>query len=250
MLAITSAFGGLLRRILTAALLAATVTASAGCGFQEPPPVSEKVQAYYDEHVVNAKPTFPSQAAVANTVVFIGDSYTSGVGASSQTSRWSTKLAQDFGWNEVNLGAGGTGYFNDGPSRNYSGAIARAAAAKPAVVIVSGGRNDVGFGAERFTPAINEFFTDLRKAMPKTKIIVTSPIYDDDPGPEVVVQQLDEAIQAEAEAIGATYVDIGEPLLSEPALVAEDGIHPSDAGHAAIAAAVKKAVSAVPSIVR
>lgn len=216
-----------------------------GCA-TEPPPVSDKVQQYYDENVAGNKATFaPTGPAV--TVVFIGDSYTSGTGAANPLHRWTTKLSEDLGWSETNLGNGGTGYFNQGGTTNYAGVVQEAVDANPAVVVVSGGRNDVGFGAQRFTPAVADFFSALRGGLPNATVIVTSPIYDDDAGPDAVAE-LAAAVKANAEAAGATYVDIGEPLLGHPELVAADGVHPNDAGHAAIYAAVRQAVAAAPGI--
>lgn len=193
------------------------------------------------------QPSATQTAAPRKMVAFIGDSYTSGTGAGNPVNRWTTKLSVAQDWAETNLGKGGTGYFNSGTTTNFAGSIPAAVAAKPSIVIVSGGRNDVGYGASRFTPAVAEFFPALRAALPNAKIIVTSPIYDDDAGPAAVAD-LAAAIKANAEKSGAAYVDIGEPLLGHPEFVAADGIHPNDAGHAAIEAAVKQAIAAVPGI--
>ena len=50
-------------------------------------------------------------------------------------------------------------------------------------------------------------------------------------------------VKAEAQRAGATYLDIGEPLFGHSAMMDVDGWHPNDAGHAAIAAAVEKALA-------
>ncbi|GAA5193127.1 hypothetical protein GCM10023346_17000 [Arthrobacter gyeryongensis] len=55
-------------------------------------------------------------------------------------------------------------------------------------------------------------------------------------------------MKAAAAANGATYLDIGQPLWGHPEFLAADGIHPDDAGHAAIYAAVKQGVAAVPGV--
>jgi len=197
--------------------------------------------------VPTAKPSATKTAAPKTVVAFIGDSYTSGTGATVPTKRWSTLLSSSMGWTEANLGKGGTGYFNAGTSANYKGSIQQAVDAKPSIVVVSGGRNDVGYGYDRFAPAVADFFATLRAALPKAKIIVTSPIYDDDAGPAAVAD-LAASVKADAEQAGASYVDIGEPLLGHADFVAADGVHPNDAGHAAIYTAVKQAVEAVPGM--
>jgi lysophospholipase L1-like esterase len=103
MLAIKSAFGGLLRRILTAALLAAAVAVTTGCA-AGPPPVSDKVQAAY-ESGRSLAPAVTKPAAV-----FFGDSYTHGTGASTATTSWVPLVSAAMGWGTENLGRGGTGY--------------------------------------------------------------------------------------------------------------------------------------------
>lgn len=129
------------------ALLAAAVLALTGCASQDPP-VSDKVQAYYDEHVANAQATLPARAD-AKTVAFIGDAYTSGSGASSPSLQWRTQPSSSAGWAEVNVGRGGRGYLitnttDAGEFRpNYAEMIAEAVKAKPDVVVISDGGNDM-----------------------------------------------------------------------------------------------------------
>jgi lysophospholipase L1-like esterase len=82
-------------------------------------------------------------------VVFIGDSYTDGVGATSPATRWSTLVALKEGWTEDNFGVGGTGYVNQGSASvkpsTYAQRVAEVAAKKPAAVIVTGGLNDLSY---------------------------------------------------------------------------------------------------------
>ena len=44
------------------------------------------------------------------SALFIGDSYTQGLRASSNAARWTTLVCQAFGWSEDNRGVGGSGY--------------------------------------------------------------------------------------------------------------------------------------------
>jgi lysophospholipase L1-like esterase len=50
-------------------------------------------------------------------------------------------------------------------------------------------------------------------------------------------------VKAEAKRAGATYLDIGEPMFGHSSMMDGDGWHPIAAGHAAIAAAVEKALA-------
>ncbi|GAA5193129.1 hypothetical protein GCM10023346_17010 [Arthrobacter gyeryongensis] len=146
----------------------------AGCT-QAPPPVSGKVQQACDNI---GKATLPA-AVNGTTVAFIGDSYTPGTGAGNPANRWTTKLSVDMSWSEVNLGKGGTGYFNAGSSVNYRGVIPDAVSSKPAIVLVAGGGNDLGFGVQRFGPSVDAFYAALRKALPDAKIVAVSPYFRD-----------------------------------------------------------------------
>lgn len=187
--------------------------------------------------VAQPKPTSPQVA------VFIGDSYTSGVGGNG--TRWTSLVAAKLGWTEVNLGRGGTGYKATAGMAgcgkqfcpNYDGMVAAAAAAKPDIVVVSGGRNDAGV----YPTEISAVFTDLRKALPNAKIYAVSPLIDDNAAPAWFTQE-SMVVKAAVEAAGGTFLDIGQPLTGHPELVSSDSVHPNAAGYQAIAAAMLAAL--------
>jgi len=65
-----TSFGGLVRRILTAAVMAAAIASTAGCA-HTPPPVSDKVAQYYSNP---PKPkAVKTPAALASTVALLKD---------------------------------------------------------------------------------------------------------------------------------------------------------------------------------
>ncbi len=180
---------------------------------------------------------------------FIGDSYTAGAG--SQEGGFVRLVAADQKWTARNLGRGGTGFTtepNQDPAvaqlacsqdycESYPEMIPAAAAVSPDVVVVSGGRNSVGRDPEELRTAIDSFFDELRAALPDARVIVTSPVWDDEPAPDA----LSDIARWEAEAaasIGAEYVEIGQPLEGKPELLSGDGIHPNDEGHDALASAI------------
>jgi hypothetical protein len=186
--------------------------------------------------------------------VFLGDSYTAGAGASQVDKSAPYLLAQHYGWRPVDLAHGATGYISS-PSDpgqfwcglehcpSYTESIAAAAAANPDFVIVNGGRNEVAIsGTSRWSQGVKDFYTALRRSMPHSTIIATSPIWDDSPTPPEI-EAMREVVRQAVTAAGGRFIDLGEPLLGHPDLVASDGIHPNDAGNEAIAAAFEAAYS-------
>lgn len=174
--------------------------------------------------------------------LFIGDSYTAGVGASEPELRWTTLVSTELGWTEKNEGRGGTGYVKTSGVEGcglehcpiYSEAIAASTTFTPDVVIISGGRND-GQATEGYNAAVQGAISTAKKKWPKATVVVTSPIWDDDAAPQwwpTLVTTVREA----AAASGATFLDMGHPLQGNVRFVTEDGVHPNDAGHRAIAA--------------
>lgn len=212
--------------------------------------MSEKVQKYYDEHIKDAKATLPN-VDDRPAAVFIGDSYTQGVGASSPNTRWTAVLAGREKWREINLGRGGTGYVTVADPANcglaacpaYTSMIAEAVADKPSIVVVAGGQND--FTAYSKDPAaveaaVHKVFQDLHNALPAAKIVAVGP--STPYSVEKTVTALDASVQREAKAVGATYVSLINPDVITPEMVVADRSHVNDSGHAAIAQAVAAAM--------
>lgn len=181
-------------------------------------------------------------------VVFLGDSYTAGAGASSVSTRWSSLVAGRMGWTEVNMAYGGTGYLRSvlSPTSqlacareycpSYSELIDEVVEATPDIVIVNGGRNEASSVDATWHVGVDQFFDDLRAALPTVGIVATSPIWDDDPA-LAIMEEMRGRVRTAVVSVGGTYVTLGDPLLGRPDYVAADGVHPNDDGHAAIAAA-------------
>ena len=176
--------------------------------------------------------------------VFIGDSYTHGTGASTPDRRWSTLVSRQAGWEEVNLGRGGTGYVaTSGPAGcgrpacpNYLGVLAAAAAEEPDVVVVAGGQNDFrayGENPGRVVDNIDLTYRELRRLLPNARIIAVGP--STPAGTGDTLRSLDAAVHQAAELVGADYVSLIDPPVITPQAVAPDGAHVNDLGHEAIA---------------
>jgi acyl-CoA thioesterase I len=196
-----------------------------------------------------------ASAAPPKPVLFLGDSYSAGAGASTRAMRWTTLVAKSQHWLEDNRAFGGTGYVTalsgaeaqrgcGQPScPSYEQAIPRGSSAKPVLIVVSGGRNDLSSLGPDYAAAVARFFADLHAAFPDAGIAATSPRWDDGPAPATLADA-GQAVLEGVESVGGSYLDIGQPLAGHPDLVASDGVHPNDAGHAAIAQAVEAAMTA------
>lgn len=198
---------------------------------------------------------FPSQSQrAALKAVSIGDSYSAGAGATTPEEGWVFRLAGAEGWNLMDLSRGGTGYLSSltgnakaacglGYCPSYPEMIKDASAAAPDLVLVAGGRNDTGRDPGDESAAVRRFYTGLRAAAPKAKIVAVSPLWDAS-APPAPLAAIAADVKAAAMSIGGTYLDIGQPLQGHPELLSGDGVHPNDAGHAAIAWAVQAKLAA------
>ena len=186
-----------------------------------------------------AVPTFESTPKAERPVaVFIGDSYTGGTGATAKSKAFPQVLAGKEGWRLTVVACGGGGYVATGNCGTpYQDHLDDAIAAKPSIVIVSGGRNDTSFTTEQVQANAATTLQRVKDALPDATIYVTSPIWDDD-APTAALAKVRTAVQAAAEGAGATYLDLGEPLEQHPEYVSTDSVHPNDDGHAAIADAI------------
>lgn len=227
-----------MRRILTAATLAAAIAFTTGCA-AEGPPVSAKVQEYYDQNVASAKATLPP-ATPDPKVAFLGDSYSAGGGASSGMA-WTVQMAKAKGWVYDVYAYGGTGYVTDSAlGLNYMDSAPAVFAMEPNTVIVSGGRNDLEADPAAVGEAARSLFSTLSAR--GVRVIVTSPVWDARPAPAALME-IAAAVKDAADSEGATYLDIGQPFAGKPELITADQVHPNDAGHEVLADAVGNALT-------
>lgn len=185
---------------------------------------------------------------------FIGDSYTAGAG--STDGGFVKLVAAEQGWLAKNLGRGGTGFItreNLDPElarkgcgkdycESYVEMIDAAAKLQPAVVVVSGGRNNASDDPEALHATIDSFFAELRAELPDARLIVTSPLWGSTEPPAILTAMATWERDAAA-SVDAEFLEIGQPLGGRDELLSDDGVHPNDAGHAAIAEAINSELS-------
>ncbi len=154
-----------------------------------------------------SKKATTTKVATIPLVAFIGDSFCDGTGASTKLTRWTTLVSQELAWFEKNSCTGGAGYISKGGGgRDYrliSDEIF--ASLKPAVVVISGGKNDLGFMTEagsEISDASCELFSGIKKSAPKAQIIVISPFWDTTKAPTILGHEIT-AIKSCASQYGA-----------------------------------------------
>lgn len=181
--------------------------------------------------------------------VFLGDSYTQGVGGDGI--RWPDLIGDERGWDVANLALGGTGYIAtsdaNGCGRPYCGTYLEASSeivGSPRYIFVAGGRNDLGAAPADVLAAADVLFSQLRERYPDAQIFVVEPWFDDDAAPNAL-GNLSVAIDEAAARNGITVLETNQPLRGEEALISGDGVHPNADGYRALAAEVQSALAAV-----
>lgn len=183
-------------------------------------------------------------SAAAGKAVFLGDSLVVGTGGNGQT--WTEPVAAGMGWQAVNLGRGGTGYVTSSGSAGCGQAScpsivdmgAQAIAAKPDVVVISGGQND---GTASVSAPATKLFTALHQALPNAKIFVLSPL-GQLTSPSAALRAVRAEVKSAAQAAGVTYVDVGNPLQGHPEWFTSDGVHPNAQGYQKLGTVILAAI--------
>ena len=233
------------------ALLAIAVFAAAGYVIVKKDPVPDAGQVL---PLPSGSAATTARAAVASAsgsasshggvIAFLGDDWTTGSGASSKSTRFSTLLAKQLGLTERNFGADGTGYAKaTATDGTYDSRVADVVKAKPRVVVVSGGRNDVADYLPTTKRHIHTLFSTLHDKLPDAVVIAVEPFWGDSDKP-AELGPVASAVKSEVTADGGHYLAIADPIHNHPSFMA-DASDPNDKGNAAIAAALAGPVQAL-----
>jgi len=227
-------------------LAAIAVTLAAGYVITHQTPVPEAGQALgYSPAPIETNSTVlsptPSHSRAAPTtrvsVAFLGDDYTTGAGATAPPARFSTLLSTALHLTELNFGGAGSGYSVAGTTGNYLARLDEVVAAKPDVVVVSGGRNDVDSNAAAVATNVRTLFSGLHRRLPTAVLVAVAPFWGDSP-PRTALAPIAAAVRTAVTAAGGSYLAIGDPLLGHPEWMANLA-DPNNAGHIAIEAALE-----------
>lgn len=193
----------------------------------------------------------PTEVTMA---VFIGDSYTAGVGGTA--GGFAPAVAKVKGGAFESLGRGGTGYITntEQSARDAQNACARdycesfaemiepAVALDPDVVIVSGGRNNARSEEDDLRESISAFYRDIRSRLPEARIIATSPLWDASTPPSSITR-IAEIVRESVESVGGTYLDLGQPFEGKPEYISDDEVHPNDKGYRLLSEKITSLIS-------
>lgn len=209
----------------------------AGCA-QAPPPVSDKVANYYEQH----KTLQPIATSSATTAVFIGDSFIAGNDETPGAAKYGfvDQASDSLGWEKVNLAQGGTGYINPGAngSTPYSGVVDRAVSMSPKVVIVGGGINDATSAPADITSAADALYKDLKAKLPQATLIVIGPVAPGlDEGQQRNAIPVRDALKVAAARNSLPFIDpVAEDWMpTKGGLVGPTNFHPNAAGYKLLA---------------
>lgn len=213
-----------------ASVAAVSVLMLAACA-SEQKPVSQKVLDYYTNP--------PAPKPEPDLVTIIGDSYTGGskMGGNG-ASNWVARVQMTTNANLDNKGVGGTGYATPGA---FTERVASSIGPATDLVVFVGSRNDIANSPATVGAAAKSAYEEVKRIAPDAQLLVIGPVWG---GTEVPSLMLDvrDAVKDAATAAGATWVDPIEQewflVPDQQALIGEDGVHPTDEGHAFLASAI------------
>lgn len=175
-------------------------------------------------------------AADPPSVVFVGDSWTAGTGATALRG-YAELTGEALGWDYHVLGVSGSGYARVGDGSTFDQRIDRAVAIDSDVIVVQGSLNERHSPLEVLAPAATATLRRLAvEAGEDTEVVVLGAAYN--PGtPTATMDGINRTIETAADAAGLPFVDVAALNWTDPAdpSIWADPIHVNDAGHRLIA---------------
>ncbi len=183
----------------------------------------------------------PLPAPPVHSVLFVGASYTAGWGATNPQLGYAHDAAAELGWNATYSAEPGAGYVNggnDGHDSFLQQVDALPGSLRPDLVIIQGGRNDVGTPPAAEDAAVASTLSAIRSKFGGPKIVMLGDVPSQLPLDSATVATNDD-LAADAHIDGATFVNaIAENWMTAtnlPGFQSNVPGHPNDAGHLYIA---------------
>ncbi|MHA3701298.1 SGNH/GDSL hydrolase family protein [Jatrophihabitans sp. YIM 134969] len=182
------------------------------------------------------------QVAIASgKLLFVGASYTVGLGATAPRAGYAPVLAGNLDRRFTVAAASGTGFLN--PGSRHQGTFAQRIEALPAdldprIVVIQGGRNDVGYPQPALQAAARDTITLAQHRFAHAQVVVMGPIPSVVPvSPRLLATR--NVVRAAARQTGAGFVDpIAQGWITqenERQFAGPVPAHPNDAGYRYIA---------------
>lgn len=178
-------------------------------------------------------------------VAVIGDSYTSGAGATPWPKLVWQRLAHDGITVEAHVrGEGGSGYVTPGhQGTTFGQRVAQVVGPGDQVVVFFGSRNDRHADHRELADRARDAFEQANQRAPQAKLLVIGPVWPSAPAPPEIIAVRD-VLCEQATRAGAAFVDpVAEGwLVDRPDLIQDDGIHPNDVGQAVLAESITSSI--------
>jgi len=216
-----------------AVLVAGLALLLAACA---PEPVAPHPEPTFDVAAPTPTPTpTPSPSTPPRLrVVTVGDSLMSGAGLDLGQA-WPDLLASRSHLAVTNLACGGMGFVVEGECGTaYDGFAPAVAALQPDLLIVESSSNDFWQDADDIRTATTDTVDELHEAAPGARIVGLSTIWNDDPDVPDDTAVTSDALHQAVDAVGGTYIDVGQPLVGHPEWLQDDDVHPTARGQKAI----------------
>ncbi|KQR25079.1 SGNH/GDSL hydrolase family protein [Microbacterium sp. Leaf151] len=224
------------------ALAAVVVALVAGCAAVPVTADSATPRLLPAQLAASPSPAPSTSATPSERVVTLGDSVMSGFGLPARDA-WPRLLAQRTHLSLVNLACPGMGFVVEGDCGTpYAGLVPAVAALQPDLVIVQSSSNDFWQDPDEIRFETADTVERLHEAAPDALIVALSTIWNDDPEVPDDTAVTSDALRDAVEAVGGTYIDIGQPLVGHPEWLQSDDVHPTAGGQRAIEAAVSSAL--------
>lgn len=185
----------------------------------------------------------PEQVEKTYHVAVVGDSTTGGTkdGGKGDTGwpriAWQTLANKGVKVDAAVEAQGGAGYGHRGDQgADFETLAAKAVTDDDNLVVFVGSTNDQGIDPKSFPGYVSRTFDQAHVFAPSAKLLVIGPAWATADPPEELLSVRD-GLRDQAGKSGATFVDpIAERWFVDlPGLIAPDGLHPTDAGHAYMA---------------
>ena len=190
--------------------------------------------------------------APVNHIAVVGDSYTTGTDLGGLGSKgWTAQAWQLLAKQGVPVTAdvaaeGGAGYGTRGNHGSvFEDLTADAVKPDDVLVVFYGSRNDQGVDPTQLSILAWGTFQLAHRTAPSAKLLVIGPPWPTANPPDAILKIRD-TLKYQAQVAGATFIDpiAAGWFVGRPDLIGKDGVHPTDAGHAYMAAKIAPLIGA------